>query len=354
MSQEIRDLLPKRLSNVEVYDPRRTPIEFDLSDNTSQWGIADEVQAVLKRLSSDSSVNLSRYPDIYALELKKVIAKHYSKFVDDTSNVVVGNGTDDVLDCIIRAVTDENDLVVMPMPTFPMAGYFSKVNGRRVTGSELDSDGSINVEEISSYKPDLIYLCSPNNPTGVSIPHSNIAELIEKTNCFIVIDEAYAEFAELDALDFLRRCKRVIIMRTMSKLHGLAGLRIGYALGNGDLINAVEAIRGPFKANTIGIEAAKASFGARDFHEQVVTETRRVRDWFSMELRFLGYQIEDSDSNFIYVSGLDEEKFKPEFKKAGYSIRWFKELPVVGTGARITIAPKEVLEPMLEIIRKYS
>lgn len=339
--------IPERLRDIELYDPKRGPIRHDLSDNTSQWGMAPAVfERIVKVVSGE---NLSRYPDIYASSLKSVLVDVYSQYGITSENIIVGNGTDDVLDCLIRAVTNEGDLVAIATPTFPMAQYFSRTNGRNIKASKLSELGEINVDEITSFAPRLIYICSPNNPTGISIPRANIEALLNAFDGFVVIDEAYAEFAYENCLELLSK-PRVIIMRTLSKIYSLAGLRIGYGLSSAEVIHAVEAVRGPFKANTIGIEAAITALEHFDWHMDVIKETRKVRDWFSNELRFAGLGVEDSDSNFIYVTGLDETKLKPILAREGFAIRWFSDLDVIGTGARITIAPREITEELLPII----
>lgn len=354
MSDTIADLIPARVREVELYDPHRGAIEHDLSDNTSQWGMAPAVRELIANITT-GDVKLSRYPDIYASGLKDVIAQKYGEvLIDGTANITVGNGTDDVLDAIIRALTNENDLVLQPMPSFPMPGYFARMNGRRIVGSTLQVDGSLDIDDILHHNPVLVYVCTPNNPTGTKIPRDNIEELIERYSGFIIIDEAYADFSDSNVLDLLMASRRVIITRTMSKLHALAGLRIGYALADKEVISSIEAVRGPYKANTIGLEASKVSLGETDFHNKVIDDVRNVRNWWSMELSQLGYVVIPSETNFVYVQQLDAEKLQTPMTTAGYAIRWFDVLPVIGRGARITLAPKEILEPLLDVIKGAS
>lgn len=339
----IENILPKRVRGVKLYDPQRPPVEYDLSDNTNQWPLSP---AVLQSISNAG--NTSRYPDIYGLALKEKLAELYSL---KTENFVIGCGTDDVLDCIVRALSDEGDLISVPNPSFPMAKYFGEFNGRTINEFELNADGSIDVERIDDNSK-IIYLCTPNNPTGQVIPKENIEQIINLTRSFIVIDEAYAEFAENNCLDLLNN-PRVLITRTFSKIFGLAGLRIGYAIGQVEVIAAVEALRGPYKANTVGLSAAIESIEEKDYYQELLDELKQTRDWFSGALIGFGLDVVESESNFVFVRGEFSSDLKEKLKMSGFSIRQFLPGDIYGIeGIRITLAPKEVLEKFLVALKE--
>lgn len=340
----IEDSLPQRVRGVDLYDPKRPNVDFDLSDNTNQWPLAPRV---IEILSSDN-IAITRYPDIYASTLKEKLADLYSLNV---RNIVVGCGTDDVLDSTIRALTDVNDIIASPKPSFPMVKYFGEFNQRKIAEFEINDDGSINIETIDR-DAKLIYLCTPNNPTGQIIPKENIEKLIEVTNAFIIIDEAYAEFAEEDCLSSLEN-EKVIITRTFSKIYGLAGLRIGYALGNEKAIAAIEALRGPYKANTIGIKAAITSIESREYYLSLLEEVKQTRDFFIGGLIGLGLTPQLSHANFVFVPGSFSSDLKEQLSKRGFSLRQFLPGDIYGVeGIRITLAPKPVLEKFLEALKE--
>lgn len=350
----ILEMLPERVRGIDLYDPLRVPITYDLSDNTSQWGMAPGVKERLSTLINDPSIHLSRYPDIYGSSLKLVLANQYESYLSKSpeENIVIGCGTDDVLDCIIRACTNEGDTIINPMPSFPMAGYFAKYNGREVIGIELNEDGSLDVDKFLGISSKLIYLCSPNNPTGLPIDRRSMEDLIFRFKGFIVIDEAYAEFAENNFLDLLKDNPRVLILRTFSKLHALAGLRIGYGLGNVDVISAVEAVRGPYKANTIALAAAHDSLSQKTWLRTVVDQTRETREWFLRELFEIGLAPLPSEANFILIPMKISRELRSDFERSEIAVRIFEELPIYGSAIRITIASKEILQKVLDILRQ--
>lgn len=353
-NSEVSGLLPERVRGVNLYDPLREPITYDLSDNTSQWGMAPGVADRIAMVATESSLKLSRYPDIYGTSLKHALANQYEQYlsVEPIDNIVIGCGTDDVLDCIIRACTSEGDAVVNPMPSFPMAGYFAKYNGRKVVGVELNNDGSIDVEKFLSVSSELIYLCSPNNPTGLPIDRPGIEELLAKYKGFVVIDEAYAEFAGSNCLDLLKENPRLIILRTFSKLHALAGLRIGYGLGNSEVIAAIEAVRGPYKANTLALAAAYDSLGQKTWLNSVVEQTTQAREWFLRELFDMGLAPLASDVNFVFIPMEVSTDLKKAFERNEIAVRIFDDLDLYGSGIRVTVAPKEVLQKVVDILRR--
>lgn len=353
---DVVSILPERVRDVHLYDPLREPITYDLSDNTSQWGMAPGVKEGISEIANELSATLSRYPDIYASTVKRALAKQYGEFLGDQpqKNIVVGAGTDDVLDCIIRALTQSGDTVISPMPTFPMASYFSKYNDRKVIGIELEDDGSIDAEKFLETPSELIYLCTPNNPTGMPIDREKIESLLKSYAGFVVIDEAYAEFANSNFLDLLKINPRVLIMRTFSKLHALAGLRIGYGLGDERVIAAIEALRGPYKANVIAQKAAVDSLAQKTWLSNVASETRSTREWFVAELFKLGFAPLPSDANFVFVPMEVSGKMRDAFLRAGIAVRIFEELPVCGGGIRITIAPREVLQKAIDVLKVNS
>ena len=353
--KNLAELIPERVLDATLYDPQRNAIEYDLSDNTSQWPISPKVMSVLNQVTLTDQNSIKRYPDIYATELKNKIAKTIGdRYISNSNQIIVGCGTDDVIDCAIRALTSDGDLVLVPRPSFPMAGIFAKYNSREVEGVDLKTDGSIDVEKFLSKKAKLIYLCSPNNPTGLIIPKNEIEELVKNFDGFVILDEAYSDYAKTNCLDLLGKYLKLIITRTFSKLHCIAGLRIGFGLGNYRVINALEAVRGPYKANSLAIQVAMASLEESEFHTTVLNETITAREWFISELENLGFKPILSNANFVFIPIKSIEGIKDLFASESIAIRIFENLDVYKNGLRITIAPKEVLTKVLVILSKLD
>jgi histidinol-phosphate aminotransferase len=323
-----------------------------LSDNTSQWSMAPSVRERIATIAQDENVHLSRYPEIYGHELKAALANRYSNDIAGltSNNFVVGCGTDDVLDCIIRACTAEGDVIVNPRPSFPMAGYFGRYNDREILPLDTNKAGEPQLTG-EVLKAKLIYLCTPNNPTGISLSRTFIEDLLAKFDGFVVIDEAYAEFNDDNFLPTLENNERVIVLRTFSKLHALAGLRIGYAIASREVISAIEAVRGPYKANTIALAAAIESLSQRAFQNDVVEQTREVRTWFIEQLRSIGLEPLKSDANFVFIPMEIPDGLREALKKADIAIRIFDEIDVYGSGIRVTIAPQKILEKLLAVLK---
>jgi len=197
-------------------------LEIDLGDNTNQWGAPPAASAVLRE-----GLDVSRYPDMYGDSLKRTIAK-MSGFGPEC--IVTGNGSDDVLDCVIRAFASPGDTVAHADPTFVMVPVFSRINGITPVAVPLAADFSMDAEALLRTNARIIYLCSPNNPTATPTSVETIRRIIAGARGLVIIDEAYVDFTGLSGfLSEAPGLERVVVCRTLSKAYGLAGLRVGYA-----------------------------------------------------------------------------------------------------------------------------
>ncbi len=225
---------------------------IDLADNTNQWGTPPAAAAVLR-----AGADVSRYPDMYGDALKRTVAEIGGVTPEC---VVTGNGSDDVIDCAIRAFAAPGEAVAHPDPTFVMVPVFSRINSVVPVAVPLTADYAMDADALLATGARIIYLCSPNNPTATPTPVDTIRKVIANARGLVIIDEAYAEFT--GAANFLREAPslgRVLVCRTLSKAYGLAGLRVGYGVGSRAIVETIEKSRGPFKLNAFAERAAVAA-----------------------------------------------------------------------------------------------
>ena len=242
---------------LSLYDPKRAPVELDLTDNTNLWGMPPAAERALRELPVAS---VTRYPTLYAADLKRALADYVGVTPD---MIVTGCGSDDILDSAFRAFGNPGDLVVSPDPSFAMIPIFAQMNALRWQGiAELPGAGmpQPDVDAMLATRARITYLCSPNNPTGALVTRDRIERVIRETSGVVIIDEAYAEFAGVSSIDLIAQSDRVLVIRTLSKAFGLAGLRIGYAVGQPSLVMEVEKSRGPYKVNAVAERVALAAF----------------------------------------------------------------------------------------------
>jgi histidinol-phosphate aminotransferase len=198
----------------------------------------------------------------------------------------------------------------------------------------------------------VTYICSPNNPTGLALSHSNIARLVEHAAGIVVLDEAYAEFAHDGWLAEAPRHPRLIVTRTLSKAFGLAGLRIGYASAAADTVIEIEKARGPYMVSGIAERVALAAL--RNDLEWVRTHiaaAKEIRARFRAELSAAGIPSLPSEANFVLVPVADAAAVAAHMRTAGVAVRPFPRLCGIGEGVRITVAPWPMMDTALHALR---
>jgi histidinol-phosphate aminotransferase len=324
--------------------PRYAPEEscpIDLSDNTNLWGSPPAALDAIRELSSDM---LRRYPETYNESLKEAIAE----YVGLTPNhVVTGVGSDDILDSTFRAFGDAGSTVAMPDPTFVMVPVFARLNGLRPVPVTLTSSYDVDVDATIAANAPITYLCSPNNPTGTSFSRDAIDEIVRRTSGIVVIDEAYFEFSHETAIDLINTNDRVVIARTFSKAFGLAGLRVGYAIGAPGPIAEIEKARGPYK---VGVASAAAACAALRSDLAWVREHAALavaaRDDLLAELRQRRLSPAPSSANFVFVPVANARRVAAAMRARGVAVRPFgvhEFSPALeasaGTALRIAVGP---------------
>jgi histidinol-phosphate aminotransferase len=320
----------------------------DLSDNTNQWGTPPAAAAALR-----SGLDVSRYPDMYGDSLKRAVAK-MAGFGPEC--VVTGNGSDDILDCVLRAFAAPGDKVAHPDPTFVMLPVFSRINGITPVPVPLAADFSMDADALLATNARIIYLCSPNNPTATPTSAETIRRVVARAPGLVIIDEAYAEFtgsagflAEAPALE------RVVVCRTLSKAYGLAGLRVGYGAASAKIVEIIEKSRGPFKLNMMAERAAvEALTTDAGWVAARVRDAVDSRNRFASELRALGLPPLHSVANFVLVPTPRTSAIASALHEHGIAVKAFKNLPGIGDALRITAAPWPVMERVLGVLRTMS
>ncbi len=340
--RDTRELIRASYQAISLYSPNRAPCEVDLSDNTNLWGVPPAVRHVLEGAVDPV---ITRYPQAYADELKRAIAEYVQLPVEC---VVTGCGSDDVLDSAIRAFAEPGQLLAYPDPSFAMVELFARMNGLRPLAVPLAGDFDADAAAFIATAAPVIYLCSPNNPTGTALSRPAIETIVEHAPGVVILDEAYAEFADGDCLDLVAKWDRLIITRTFSKAFGLAGLRVGYAVAAPYLTGEIEKSRGPYKVSSLGARSAIAAL-TEDSHwvNERIAEAREARTGLTRELRRLGLDPLPSQSNFVLVPVARAETVSARLRERGIAVRPFPRLTRVGDAIRITVGPPPMMEKVL-------
>jgi len=329
-------------ADVPLYDPKRSPVALDLTDNTNLWGIPPAAERVLREVASPV---ITRYPSLYAGQLKAALGEWLGVPPD---MIVTGCGSDDVLDSAMRAFGNPGDVVASSVPTFAMVPIFARMNDLAYVGVTETESHALDVDALLATGATLLYVCTPNNPTGCVTPLATLRALAARHDGVLIVDEAYAEFAGVSAVALVREFDRLLVVRTLSKAFGLAGLRIGYAIGNAALVKEVEKSRGPYKVTALGEQMATAavceSMGWVLEHVQLAVS---LRERLAEQLRARGFVPLPSGANFVCVPVPQAVAVGQAMRARGVAVRPFEALPHVGDALRFSVGPWPLLEQCL-------
>jgi histidinol-phosphate aminotransferase len=319
-----------------------------LASNESHFA---PLPSVIDVISAEAG-RIHRYPSMGAVEAREAIARHHGVTADE---VAAGPGSSGVLQQIISAVCNHGDEVVFAWRSFEAYPILVTVAGAQPVPVPLLANEHHDLAAMAAAVTErtrLVILCSPNNPTGVSVDAAALEEFLRSVppHVLVVLDEAYIEFQRgpgLDSLDFYRRFPNLCILRTFSKAYGLAGLRIGYAIARPALADGLRRTAIPFGVNRMAQSAAVASLAAQD---EVLARTDAVaeeRTRVVASLRQSGWDVPDSQANFYWLRASDElrEQILAALSDADILARGY-----AGDGVRITLADRETNNRVLAVL----
>jgi len=303
--------------------PEDQVVRFDT--NTFPWP-----GAALERLPPEA---LNEYPDTSYRSLTEAIAQYTDV---PTDRITVGAGADEVLDMIAKSYIDSSRPVVLSRPTYPMFRILSEMAGgvlHEVPALDLRLDRQAFLERARGAA--VTWLANPNNPTGELLPPSFVEELAGAAGGVLAVDEAYAEMSGVSALPFIERMPNVVVIRTLSKAFGLAGVRVGYALAGPAISATLRRVRPPGSISVVsaslGAQALNDVQGMRQRVALIIEERSRLQ----RELANLGLEVRDSAANFVLVRTGREAA--PRLLQAGLVVRTFPPTSPLAEYIRITV-----------------
>lgn len=290
------------LSELLPYIPGEQPDQdslVKLNTNENPFGPSPKVIEALRAWPVD---RLRLYPDPDSTMLRETLAHYHGIKVD---NIFVGNGSDEVLAHAFCALLRHDRPILMPDISYAFYKTYCLLYKVNYTEIPLDIDYRINVHDYIAPCGGIV-LANPNAPTGHTISNDEIEYLLTlHSNQVVIIDEAYADFSGTTAIPLLDHYPNLLIVRTFSKSRSLAGIRVGYALGDPDLIAGLNLVKNSFNSypiSALSVVAAIASLGDQQYFKDAIAEIIRLRCWISEELRRLGLIVLPSSANFIFVT----------------------------------------------------
>ncbi len=332
-AMNIKKFVRPNIRSLTAYSAKEIPCKVKLDANESPYGFEDIYKAL-------KSLRTNRYPDPEAKSLKKLISRDLKV---KPENILQGNGSDEL---IYYLITTFGGPVLYTVPTFSMYGIISQAIGEERIEVPLDNDFDIDIGrvllEIRRRKPRMIFLSSPNNPTGNCFSSEKILKIIETASgkSIVVVDEAYQPFASLKGfVPMLNDYKNLVIMRTLSKI-GLAGLRVGFLIADKEIINEVNKVRLPFNVNslsqTLAVRVMKNKSLLKQHVRLIISERERL---FNELSKIDGVVPFPSEANFILFKVHDSNRVYEGLLKRGVLVRNMKG--VVNGCLRVTIGTPE-------------
>lgn len=320
---------------------------YKLSSNENPYPPLPSVVAAI----ADGAVDINRYPDMYATELTEAIAAHLGV---EAGQVVAGAGSIAVLGHILAAFCDAGDEVVHPWRSFEAYPISIALAGAVSVPVPVTADGRLDLVALATAvtpRTRVVMVCTPNNPTGPAVHADELDAFLAAVprDVLVVLDEAYLEFVRdpqaPDGLAVLAAHPNVVLLRTFSKAYGLAGLRVGFAVAHARLATGIRAASTPFGVSHLAQLAGVASLRAKDELlvrvDGIVRERARMLDG----LRSLGWEVPDSQANFVWLGvGDDATRLAQVMTGAGVLVR-----PFAGDGVRISVGEPEATDVVLEV-----
>lgn len=341
------------VAQLSAYDPGHYEVEINLSANENPYDLPADLKARITSAALDIPFN--RYPDPLALELRAAIAAYHGL---DRANVVIGNGGDELLKAILLAYGGPGRTAVTFEPTFVMYAILAALTGTACLKVARDDQFAIPAEALEKVGPSgagIVFVCSPNNPTGNLATEAEIVALL-KGGSLVVVDEAYGEFSGASVAGLLSSYPNLAVLKTFSKAFSLAGLRVGYLLSSPDVVANILKVKLPYNVNAFSQAAATVLMKNRGRFDGVIDEIRAERGRLSNAIsRIDGLTLSPSRANFILVkSARPAADLWRNLLERGILVRYFERTPGLEDCLRITVGTPAENDAVIEALRELS
>ncbi|GAA2078089.1 histidinol-phosphate transaminase [Streptomyces albiaxialis] len=310
------DSLPIRdeLRGKSPYGAPQLDVPVRLNTNENPYPLPEELVARIGERVTEAARHLNRYPDRDAVELRTELARYLSRTAGHTvgaENVWAANGSNEVIQQLLQTFGGPGRTAIGFEPSYSMHGLISRGTGTGWISGPRNEDFTIDVEAavraIAEHRPDVVFVCSPNNPTGTAVDEATVLALYEAAQAarpehgaLVVVDEAYGEFSHHPSLlPLIEGRPTLVLSRTMSKAFGAAGLRLGYLAADPAVVDAVQLVRLPYHLSAVTQATALAALEHTDTLLGYVEQLKSERDRLVTELRAIGCDVTASDANFV-------------------------------------------------------
>ena len=316
-----------------------------LNTNENPYPPSPAALRVLQELPGEL---LRRYPDPMGGAFRQAASQVLGVPADW---ILVGNGSDDLLTMIMRACTEPGRRVVYPMPTYVLYRTLAQIQDAEVVEVPYQEDYSLPIEQLIEAQGAVTFIASPNSPSGTAAPVELLDKLAMQLSGVLVVDEAYVDFAESDALELVKKYDNVIILRTLSKGYSLAGLRLGFGVANPVLLEGLIKVKDSYNVDAVACAVGASAIADQTHKNTNAQKIKASRTQMAEALHELGFDVLPSQANFLlarFPSGNAEPLYQM-LKQRGILIRYFNQ-PRLADKLRITVGTPEQNETLIQVL----
>lgn len=347
----MKTLIREKIVDLVPYKVITKSYKWKLNANESPINLFDEWALEIQSEIQKEGLNL--YPDPNADELRSLLAEYALCPAD---NIICGNGSDEIIKMVCEVFLDQGDKVVVHTPTFSEYMLATDVAGGDVIEVKSDNNFNVDIDEIietvNQNKAKLVFLCFPNNPTGNAFTKEEILRVLNETEAVVVSDEAYYEFCGVSVVDEALENDRLVVLRTLSKAFGIAGLRVGYAVGTPLMIDLLGRVKMPYNLNTFSQAVARVALRNTNRVTGIIMMLIDERERMYEALVGLpNLEIIPSKANFLLYRSSKYTELIEAFEKASIGIRAFGNNGALQNCFRINIGVQEANDEIVAIFK---
>lgn len=351
----IRDYMRKDLANFTPYHSPIKPYEVKIDANENPYPHSPKVIERIKAWADDKD-NLTRYPDTDVNVLRSKISDVYKVTKEQ---VICTVGSDQLIEMLIKIFVEVGETVLVPNPSFSMYSLATILNHGKAVAYELDEnydyDYELIIEAYKKHQPKLVFICTPNNPTGNKASIEGMKKVLDSVKCPVIIDEAYEEFLGESMVEYIDSYPQLLILRTFSKAYGIAGLRIGYGISNEKMIDLVNIAKPPYNVSTFSQDIAGYILDDIDYYKKITHQISQNRDSLVEALRDceIFEKVFDTTANFI-LAKVKDEGIIPYLTENKVLVRDYSKGSRLASHIRFSVGTEKENTILIDLIKAYK
>jgi len=307
---------------------------------------------VISAIHEAASHRLERYPDPLGTAFRIEAAENFGV---DPDWILCGNGSDDILTIVTRAFVGTGQKLRLPYPSYILYRTLAQLQGAESEEVRFNPDFTL-TSEFSRSDPalKLVFLPNPNSPSGTVIAPADVLRLANELTCPLLVDEAYADFAETNCVDLVKQNPRILVSRTLSKSYALAGLRFGFLIAQPAMVRMLRKVKDSYNCDALSIAGATAAIHDQDWLRENRCKIISTRERMKVRLRALGFQVEPTQANFVWCTRGDRpvQPLYEQLKAQRVLVRYMN-YPGWGDGLRISVGTDDQVDACLTLLESF-